>query len=620
MKTRLPIMILLSVILLFVCCTGYLYAGNPTSYVTIHDPYFRVAEGSTSYAFAQTLQVLYGGYIPYFRMFIPPGTIVLDLLIQEGGKQMAMSHHETPPTTPLPSGYSEISKKYTLDQLEAGDCLSTESLQGNLYIAHDSFLPPYLPLSRGGWLYVKVGGGSYSQVYYTMFTVEVNTKIYNEWWDKYMAKPDGTNNWNRDVESVVEYVVGPTTPGKPVVDPPSGTVFSSSSPAGIKVTSPNATQIYYTLMSSTDGSLPVGVLPDPLLTSNPLTKPFEGKLVTGTGTTGTVILPIPGGLKTMYKVKFQGLNAFGDGEVSDELLYTVYGKNGSTIKQADAKINRGVDYSDLIRTPDGLLDPSQKFLIPELKSALSEYSVQDLVLEYLKKLLPNVTIESEVFTSGIVMIVRDASWKGTIVPLIVEKISGNAGADTDINKIVVPSGNIEIIYRNILIVLNMAGAYEDQLTKMMGIDGLKLEYGSGHLVVISSDSNQDFKLVYRYQFGAVEPTPLLSGDNCTVAVNADDTYQITYGNGTTQNLIPGVIDADVLINLMKDKGINTTIDPTKGYFTTNGTWTGLPYYYLGPPQIPKDGEAYYTPDNHTPADDKIVFYSTTGTQVIKKQP
>ena len=318
MKMRLPIKMLLTVILIFICCTGAVSAGNPTSYKTIHDPYSRVGEQYRTYTFAQTLEALNGGYIPYFRMFIPPGTIALDLLIQEGGKQMAMSHHETPPTTPLPSGYSEISKKYMLDQLEAGDCLSTESLQGNLYIVSDSFLPPYLSLSRGGWLYVKVGGGSYSQVYYNNFTVQVDTKTYNEWWDKYMANPDGTNNWDRDVESVVEYV-GQTAPSQPTVDPPSGTVFISP-PASIKVTSPNATQIYYTLISSTDGSLPVGVLPDPL------TAPFEGKPVTGTGATGTLALPVPDGLKTMYKVKYQGLNASGDGEVSDVFHYTVYGK------------------------------------------------------------------------------------------------------------------------------------------------------------------------------------------------------------------------------------------------------------------------------------------------------
>ena len=259
-----------------------------------------------------------------------------------------------------------------------------------------------------------------------------------------------------------------------------------------------------------------------------------------------------------------------------------------------------------------MLDPIQKFLIPELKSTLSEYSVQDLVLEYLKKLFPNITIEFKAFSSGIAMIVKDDSWKGTIYPLIVANITGSAKSD-GIEWI--SSGNLEITAKNILITLNMAGAYEDQLTQMMVTDGLNLEYGSGHLVVISSDSNQDFKLVYRYQFGAIEPTPLLSGDNCTVVLNADGTYKITYGNGTTQNLIPGVIDADVLINLMKDKdGTNTKIDPTTGYVTTDNNgkiWTGLPDYHFWQH---KDSEASYTT-----TDDQIVFYSKSGTQFIYKK-
>jgi len=158
MNTRLPIKMFLSVLLVFICYTGDLSAGNPKDYKSINDPYFRAPEENKTYTFAQTYEALHGGYIPYLRMFIPPGTIVLDFLIQEGGnKRMAMSHHETPPTTPLPPGYSEISNKYTLDQLEAGDCLSTESMQGNLYIAHDSFFVTILSYSIQGWVAICAG-------------------------------------------------------------------------------------------------------------------------------------------------------------------------------------------------------------------------------------------------------------------------------------------------------------------------------------------------------------------------------------------------------------------------------------------------------------------------------
>ncbi len=636
MKTRLPMLLLLLSLFFVAFCAEAVAAEstNPTEYISLNEYYPLVPENSDGslppyYSFTQNTDTTHG-LIEKFRAFIPPGTVIMSLVIKETGNQKAVARHKFPPTasptdTPpigiIPGDFS------TLTELIDHDCWTIENQMYALNIAEDSF-SPVLGTDKAGWLYVKVGGGEYSQLYDTHFAVRVNSAVYNEWWNTYIKDKAG---WDRYVEGVKIYedptnptptptpTPSPGTPAKPTADPSGGTEFIIS-PAQVKVTSTNATQIYYTLTSSKDGSLPVGDPPNPLLTSNPLTEPFEGNPVTGTGPTGALVLPIPDGLKTMYKVKFQGLNASGDGEVSDVLQYTVYGKNGRTIKQADAKKNPGLDYySDLIRTPDGLLDPGQKFLIPELKSTLSEYSVRELVLEYLKKALLNVTIELKVFKSGIVMIVRDTSLKGTIFPLIVDKVTGSDKSD---NMNLTSSGNIEIIAKNILITLSMAGAYEDQLTQMMVNDGLNLEYGSDHMVVISSDSNQAFKLVYRYQFGATEPTPFLSGDNCTVAVNTDGTYKITYGNGTTQNLIPGVIDADVLINLMKDKGIKTQIDPTTGYVTTdnNGIWTGLPYYYLGPPQISKDGQAYYTPDNHTPADDKIVFYSTTGTQVIKKKP
>ncbi|MEI7590154.1 MAG: hypothetical protein WCJ49_02390, partial [Deltaproteobacteria bacterium] len=602
MKTRLLILLVLLSSLFVVFCAGTFAAANsnPTDYISLNKFYPLVPknpDGSLPeyYSFTNERATFYE-YIGQFRAFIPPGTVLMDLHIIETGKQKAVARHKFPPTgSPTdapPIGYTP-DNYFTLAELIDHDCWVTEDLMDFLYIASDRFAPP-LESNKAGWLYVKVGGGEYSQIYDTHFTVRVNSAEYNDWWSTYIKDEAG---WNRYVEGVKIYedptnptptptpTPSPGTPAKPTADPSGGTEFIIS-PAQVKVTSTNATQIYYTLTSSKDGSLPAGDPPNPLLTSDPLTAPFEGNPVTGTGPTGTVVLPIPDGLKTMYKVKFQGLNASGDGEVSDVLQYTVYGKNGRTIKQADAKKNPGLDYySDLIRTPDGLLDPGQKFLIPELKSTLSEYSVRELVLEYLKKALLNVTIELKVFKSGIVMIVRDTSLKGTIFPLIVDKVTGSDKSD---NMNLTSSGNIEIIAKNILITLSMAGAYEDQLTQMMVNDGLNLEYGSDHMVVISSDSNQAFKLVYRYQFGATEPTPFLSGDNCTVAVNTDGTYKITYGNGTTQNLIPGVIEADVLINLMKDKSIETQIDPTSGYVTTdnNGTWTGLPYYYLGPPQIP----------------------------------
>jgi hypothetical protein len=169
----------------------------------------------------------------------------------------------------------------------------------------------------------------------------------------------------------------------------------------------------------------------------------------------------------------------------------------------------------------------------------------------------------------------------------------------------------------------MAGAYEDQLAQMVvDIQGMRLDYDRGHIVVISSDSDgfSEYKLAYRYQFGAKNPSPLSSGDSYTAGLSADDSIQvagavpikITYDDGTTQYLIPGVIDADAFIKMMEDK---TEINPNTGEVTTtdkNGTkWYGLPEYYFY--KLATYRARYEI------ADDKIVFYSTTGYQTIKKK-
>jgi hypothetical protein len=356
---------------------------------------------------------------------------------------------------------------------------------------------------------------------------------------------------------------------------------------------------------------------------------FKGKAIDpdpSDVSSGTLKLPyIDGGQKTytIYKVKFQGENASGSGEVSEVLQYTVNQHAvDQTIKQAYAKQNPG-DYTDLIKKKDGSIDPLKKFLIPEPPATLPEYSAEDLVLEYLRTALPKISIEPRPCKSGTVLIVKDASWGGTIYPLIVEKISGSADADSI--KLFSSAGNIEIIYRNILIVLNMAGAYEDQLAQMVvDIQGMRLDYDRGHIVVISSDSDgfSEYKLAYRYQIGAKNPSPLSSGDSYTAGLSADDSIQvagavpikITYDDGTTQYLIPGVIDADAFIKMM-EAIIKTEINPSTGEVTTtdkNGTkWYGLPEYYFYK-------RATYRA-KYEIAPDKIVFYSTTGYQTIKKK-
>lgn len=218
MKTR-PLILILLLSMLVALCAGEISAANlkPVDFVSLHDPYTRAPDDAitTKFAFANS-ELYYRGLIPYFRVFIPPGTLGADLLILEGGRQKAVAHHKSPPKgLPEfpPQGYIP-DNYYSLSDLEGEDDKWTaETSDGYLYIFQDGFLSPYLPVSRAGWLYVKVGGGEYSATYYNNFLVTVDTKAYNDWWDKYIHDEAG---WNQYVESVETYV-DPTNTTSPVV-------------------------------------------------------------------------------------------------------------------------------------------------------------------------------------------------------------------------------------------------------------------------------------------------------------------------------------------------------------------------------------------------------------------
>jgi hypothetical protein len=143
------------------------------------------------------------GMIPFFRVFIPPGTVLLDLNIIETGKQMAIARHMGPPLgspyTP-PIGYTP-DNYFKLNELIAADCWAAENTQDSLYIASDGFTPP-LEENKAGWLYVKVGGGQYSNIYDTHFSARVDTSAYNTWWDKCIKNESG---WEMAVQSILTY-------------------------------------------------------------------------------------------------------------------------------------------------------------------------------------------------------------------------------------------------------------------------------------------------------------------------------------------------------------------------------------------------------------------------------
>jgi hypothetical protein len=199
---------------------------RPVDYVNLHESYHRAPEDDKVYdretelwtgeykdsVFGNSIEI-FRGFNPYFRVFIPPGTITMFLLMQGSGKNMAVAHHKTPPAgfpASPPSGY-EFTNRFRLNELEVMDCHVSETDQGNLLITGDSFLSPYLTISRAGWLYVKVGGGD-SQSYGNHFRVLVNTKVYNAWWDKYIKDEAGWNTYIENVETYIDPTIETKTP------------------------------------------------------------------------------------------------------------------------------------------------------------------------------------------------------------------------------------------------------------------------------------------------------------------------------------------------------------------------------------------------------------------------
>jgi len=189
---------------------------KPAEYVTLHDAYTRAPEDKEYYSFTQNVATT-KGYIPQFRAFVPPGTIVVNLNIKDnsgtgdtefGGSRFSVARHKFPPTsspTDTPTIETIIGDFSTLTELIDHERWSIVNQLDALNIVEESF-SPVLGANRAGWLYAKVSD-AYSTLYFTHFAVRVDVKTYNAWWDKYIKDEAG---WNKYIENVETYI-DPTT-------------------------------------------------------------------------------------------------------------------------------------------------------------------------------------------------------------------------------------------------------------------------------------------------------------------------------------------------------------------------------------------------------------------------
>jgi hypothetical protein len=291
MKKSLPLLLILLSSLFVGFCSGAFAAANPTEYISLNKFYPRVpqkADGSLPeyYSFTNDSSTFYG-YIGKFRAFIPPGTVLMDLNIIETGKQMAVARFNLPPAgvpNLPPAGYTADSY-FTLAELIAHDCWVTENTESSLYITNDAFTTP-LGNDEAGWLYVKVGGGAYSEIYDTHFTVRVKSDVYNAWWDSTIQNEAG---WSDKVEGVVTYgdPVNPSTQSVLSVTPSDQAVLHNAGTATFDVSNTGTGAMSWTAEVVSDSTTWLSIISGRGTDTGTITCAFEANTSTSLRT-GTI--------------------------------------------------------------------------------------------------------------------------------------------------------------------------------------------------------------------------------------------------------------------------------------------------------------------------------------------
>ena len=300
-------------VLMYLSVAGTVGAANPTIYTSLHNDYGRAGQGD-SHGNLIINNVYRSGYIQHFRVFVPPGAVVITLEILEWDGQSAIAHHETPPV----STFGQITNKatsYTLASLEAADqFFQGEFSGGRLAILSDGFAAPYLSAARGGWLYVKIDPLIGWSTYYTSASFTVNADAYNSWYDHAGSNSDGSIDWENDIEGVTEYLEPSAKPGKPIVTPANNTIWTDGITQTITATSTKAVSIFGTFTSSNDI---VNPLTDPRI---PNATDFD---ISGSGTSLPVNLTGTAGGIVIYKYRFISTNASGLSDESGVYSYTI---------------------------------------------------------------------------------------------------------------------------------------------------------------------------------------------------------------------------------------------------------------------------------------------------------
>lgn len=147
-------------------------------------------------------------YIQKLRLFIPPGTKSIYLVIYQYANCSGIVRMGKPPTNlKLPTVSSDI-RVASFETILTQDMVISGS-KGKLTIFNNAI--PVVNQSQAGWLYVYLISSGQSSVYQNKAVLYVDKDIYNAWYSKI--------NWARDVEGVTQYGTVPTPVPTPTPTP-----------------------------------------------------------------------------------------------------------------------------------------------------------------------------------------------------------------------------------------------------------------------------------------------------------------------------------------------------------------------------------------------------------------
>lgn len=191
---------------------------NPSGYQSLNKDYGSLIQQTGAAMLPATSE---SGPKYEFRLFVPPGTFQVSLMIYTYADPITIVRHGKPPGYPPAPGTIESTPKTLIEYAQA-DQFVRANKEGKLTILNQGRV---IAPEEAGWLYARITSTSSSSVNNQKATIWVHADVYNAW--------RKSVNWDKDVEGVTIYKFGPLVP--PVVPPPLSDPDPTPDPEGPEV-------------------------------------------------------------------------------------------------------------------------------------------------------------------------------------------------------------------------------------------------------------------------------------------------------------------------------------------------------------------------------------------------